>query len=236
MSKSAVFRCAVLFAVVLLCCAGVGQAAPAAPEPDFVPFFGGIKKTPAQQEHDHQVVAEAIRRAGSREQAVTLVLQSGWAKLKSGEAETAIKYFNLAWLIEPSNPDVLWGFGASLNQQRKFEPALRLFELARQQKPKEAALLADYAYAWISKGALADKGVDQREASFAKALELLDQSEKLNPGNPIIYSNRAMLRYFQVRYLDAWHQVAKAEALAPHSINPMFLRDLSARMPRPKGL
>ncbi|OIO01985.1 MAG: hypothetical protein AUJ49_06910 [Desulfovibrionaceae bacterium CG1_02_65_16] len=224
----------VLSAILSVSLAGVALAAPAAPQPDdSIPFFGGVKKNLAQQEHDKQTVAEAIRRAGSKQNAIDLVMQSGWTKLKSGDARTAIKYFNLAWLIEPKNPDVLWGFGAALNQQRKFEPSLKLFELARQQKPNEAGLLADYAYAWISKGAIGDNGVDQREASFAKALELLDASQKLNPRNPMLYSNRAMLRYFQARYLDAWREVDKAEALAPGSVDPRFLRDLSARMPRP---
>jgi len=243
MFSPAVFRRAVLSAVLssLLCLAGVALAASAlaapaaAPEPDnSIPFFGGVNKTPAQQEHDRQTVAEAVRRAGSKENAIAVVMQSGWTKLKSGDAETAIKYFNLAWLIEPKNPDVLWGFGAALNQQRKFEPALKLFELARRQKPNEAGLLADYAFAWISKGAIGDNDVAQREASFAKALQLLDESQKLNPRNPMVYGNRAMLRYFQARYLEAWREVAKAEALTPGSVDPRFLRDLSARMPKPK--
>jgi len=230
------FKRTALCALLLLCAAAAALAAApvaGAVADDSLPFFGGVQKTPAQQEHDRQVVAEAIRRAGSRQNAEAMALQSGWAKLKAGDAVTAIKYFNLAWLIEPRNPDVLWGFGAALNQQHKFAPALEIYEQARRAKPGDAALLADYAYAWLSKGAMADESVEQRTASFGKALALLDDSQKLNPRNPMLYANRAMIRYFQARYREAWAEVDKAEALAPGSVDQRFLRDLSARLPRP---
>jgi hypothetical protein len=42
-----------------------------------------------------------------------------------------------------------------------------------------------------------------------------------------------MIRYFQARYREAWAEVDKAEALAPGSVDQRFLRDLSARLPRP---
>ena len=230
-------RIALLF-VLAMFCAGAGlpiaPALAAAPAPDdSIPFFGGVKKTPEQQEHDKRIVGEAIRRAGSQEKAEAVALQSGWVKLKAGDATTAIKYFNLAWLIEPKNPDVLWGFGAALNQQRKYPPALKLFEMARKQMPDNADMLADYGYAWLSKGAMSDETVEQRTVSFNNALALLDASQKINPRNPMLYGNRAMIRFFQARYLEAWAEVDKAQALDPESVDQRFLRDLSGRMPRP---
>jgi tetratricopeptide (TPR) repeat protein len=224
-----------LFAILTLFCATAALAAPGAKGADnSLPFYGGVQKTPAEQENDRRTVAEAIRRAGGQGKAVELVMGDGWASLKNGDPVTAIKYFNLAWLIEPKNPDVLWGFAAALNQQRKFPPALQLFETARQLSPKNARLLADYGYAWISKGALSDNTPDERTVSFAKALDLLAQAEALDPSNPMIFSNRAVVRYLQGRYVEAWKSVDQAEAIVPGSVDPKFLRDLEARMPRPQ--
>lgn len=231
-------RIALLFVLAMFCAGAALPAAPAwaaAPAPDdSIPFFGGVRKTPEQQEHDKRIVGEAIRRAGSQDRAESMALQSGWTTLKAGDAATAIKYFNLAWLIAPKNPDVLWGFGAALNQQRKFAPALKLFEMARKQMPDNADMLADYGYAWLSKGATADETVSERATSFNNALALLEASQKINPRNPMLYGNRAMIRFFQARYLEAWREVDKAQALDPESVDPRFLRDLSARMPRPQ--
>jgi len=229
------FKRVALIALVFVFCATAALAAQPAPMvDDSLPFFGGVAKTPAQQDHDKAVVAEAIKRAGSQEKAVQLVLQSGWTHLKGGDSPTAIKYFNLAWLIKPENPDVLWGFGAALGQQRKVDDSLRLYERAKAQKPGDGALLADYAYGYIAKGAMADKTPAARNTSFENALKLLAQAETLTPKNPLIYSNRAIVQYFKGQYAEAWKGVAQAEAIAPGSVDPKFLNDLSAKMPRPK--
>lgn len=229
------FKRAAFIALAFVLCATAAQAAPAGRVADnSLPFYGGVKKTPAEQENDNRIVAEAIRRAGSKDKAVELALGDGWASLKKGDAVTAIKYFNLAWIIEPKNPDVVWGFAAALNQQRKFPPALSLFETARKQSPKNARLLADYAYAWISKAALADATPDERMASYAKAHDLLNQAEALDPANPMIYANRATISYLTGRYVEAWQNVDKAEAIRPGSVDRKFLADLESRMPRPK--
>jgi len=223
----------VFAALLLALCATLALAAPVVD--DTQPFFGGGEKTPAQQDADKKAVAEAIKRAGSPEKAFNLVLQNGWAQLKKGDSATGIKYFNLAWLLYPKSPDVLWGFAAALTQQQKFDEALLLFERANQLKPRDSGLLADYGYACIWKGASGDKTPDQRNVFFSRALLLLQQAEALQPKNPMIYNNRAIVRFFQARYAEAWHEVARSEAIAPGSVDPQFLRDLSARMPRPKS-
>jgi len=225
---------AALIAVVSVFCATAAFAAKPVVD-NTLPFFGGGVKNQAQLETDSKVVGEAIQRAGSREKAVDMALDGGWTQLKAGDTVTAIKYFNLAWLLSPENPDVFWGFAASLGRQGKFDESLRLFERAKSQKPNDAALLADYGFTWISKGAVSDKTASQRNVSFERALSLLNQSEALQPSNPMISGNRAMVFFFQGRYAEAWQNVDRAEKLVPGSVDPRFLRDLSAKMPRPKA-
>ncbi|MDR3641320.1 MAG: tetratricopeptide repeat protein [Humidesulfovibrio sp.] len=232
------FKRAALFVIlsIFLSVLGASAALAAQPVDNSLPFFGGGVKNEAQLETDKKVVAEAIQRAGSREKAVEMVLQNGWAKLKSGDTVTAIKYFNLAWLMSPEDPDVFWGFATAMGREGKFDEALRLFERAKSQKPNDPALLADYGYTWIGKAAMRDKTPAERNDSFEHALSLLKESEAIDPANPMVYTNRAVVHYLQGRYAEAWQSVAKAQKLAPQSVDPRFLHDLSAKMPRPQGL
>lgn len=200
---------------------------------DTQPFFGGAQKSPAMQERDKQVVAEAIRRAGSRERALSLILADGFARLKQGDNVGAVKYFNLAWLVDPKSPDVLWGFGAAMTQRQQFDEALILLKRANDLKPGDANLLSDFGYACVWKGASGDKTPDERAVHFDLALKLLAEAEAIAPRNPMIYSNRALVRFFQAKYAEAWREVDRAEAMAPGSVDPRFKRDLAARMPHP---
>jgi len=223
----------VFAALLLALCATLALAAPVVD--NTLPFFGGGERTPAQQDADKTFVEEMTKLAGSREAAAEDAMLRGWALLKKGDAITAMKRFNQAWLLTPNSPDVLWGYAAALTQQQKFDEALLLFERANQLKPRDPGLLADYGYACIWKGASGEQTPDQRNVHFSRALLLLQQAESLQPKNPMIYNNRAIVRFFQARYAEAWHEVARAEAIAPGSVDPKFQRDLSARMPRPKA-
>jgi tetratricopeptide (TPR) repeat protein len=120
-----------------------------------------------------------------------------------------------------------------MTQRQKFDEALLLLERARELKPGDPNLLNDYAYASIWKGASGDKTPDERAVHFDMALKLLAQAEGIDARNPMIYSNRALTRFFQAKYAEAWREVDRAEALRPGSVDPRFVRDLSARMPRP---
>jgi len=223
---------AALIAVLSMFCA---TAAFAAQADNTQPFYGGGERTPAQLQADKVFIEELTKKAGSREAAAKNVLLRGWELLKSGDAATAMKRFNQAWLLTPNDSDVLWGFAAAQCNLGKFDVGLPLFERANSQMPGNGALLSDYAYAYISKAATIDDTPAQREVSFGRALSLLNQAEALQPANPMIHSNRAIVRFFQGRYAEAWQGVEKAEKLAPGSVDQRFLRDLSAKMPRPQA-
>lgn len=198
------------------------------------PFYGGEPKSPAEQAADKKFVDGAIKRAGSKDKAEAETLEKGWLMLRRGAPEMAMRFFNMAWLIDPDNAGPLWGFGATLTREGKHAEALDLFARAQAKKPQEPGLLADYGYAWISKGMAEDKNPAERDASFAKGMDLLAQAEKLDPKNPHIYANRAIVSYAQGRFGEAWQNVAKAESLDKSSVDPKFLQDLTTKMPRPR--
>ena len=48
-------------------------------------------------------------------------VQLGWKYYCLNDMETAIKRFNQAWLFNPENPDVWWGFGMIQGGRAKIE-------------------------------------------------------------------------------------------------------------------
>jgi len=92
------------------------------------PMYGGpgIVKTPFQLELDEKFIQQGIQGAGSREKACQDVIKWGWEKLNAGDSTTAMKRFNQAWLLDPSNPQVFKGFAAVLKKQGKTAEADRM--------------------------------------------------------------------------------------------------------------
>lgn len=102
-----------------------------------LPMYGGttVVKTPFQMESDEKFIQKGVENSGTRERACLEVLKIGWAVLQQGDALNAMKRFNQAWLLDPSNPDVFKGFAAVLRKQGKIADA-DTYESMAQEKSK----------------------------------------------------------------------------------------------------
>jgi len=77
---------------------------------DNIPY----EKTAADIQSDNKFVKETIELAGgdAAKAAVSLV-EIGWQRIGEGDPNHAIRAFNQAWLIQPDNPAVFWGFAVA---------------------------------------------------------------------------------------------------------------------------
>lgn len=78
------------------------------------PMWEGYEKTAADIQSDNKFVKETIELAGgdAAKAAVSLV-EIGWQRIGEGDPNHAIRAFNQAWLIQPDNPAVFWGFAVA---------------------------------------------------------------------------------------------------------------------------
>ncbi|MBU1041600.1 MAG: hypothetical protein KKF77_10930 [Proteobacteria bacterium] len=225
-------RRALLSVLFLVLCAASGFAQPSKPD-NTLPMFGGVTRGECFLEADKKLIEDVTKQFGSREKAAEKAVQLGWQYYYRGDGNTAMKRFNQAWLLAPENPDAFWGFGVVMGSRGKFDESIKLFERARALAPKKPRMLVDYAFSLIWKGNNGSKSRPERDAAFANAHELLNEAERMEPGYPLVYANRAILCYFQGDYATAWRNVERAQALEPRAVQENFVRDLSSRMPRP---
>ena len=109
------------------------------------PFFGFATKTPDMVAADESFVAHIIQLSASRRQALDETLKRGWNALLSGDAVTASRRFNQAYLIAPEQSGVYHAF-AALVQTRFHDTdyADELFRVALKQPNPAETLRADY--------------------------------------------------------------------------------------------
>lgn len=83
-----------------------------------IPMWEGVQKTAKQLATDKQFLRTMRELTkGKMEIAVQDALQKGWRFIGKNQPDMAIKRFNQAWLIDPDNPGIYWGFAIATDLQ-----------------------------------------------------------------------------------------------------------------------
>lgn len=99
--------------VVIIC------VVPIAGQAKEIPMWEGVKKTAEQLAADKKFLSAAQERTkGKMEIIVQDALQRGWRFIGKNKPDMAIKRFNQAWLIDPDNPGIHWGFAVATDLQK----------------------------------------------------------------------------------------------------------------------
>lgn len=139
------------------------------------PMWEGYQKTETDLADDQKFIADVLKLTdGNRQQASQALVQIGWKRIGQ-DANHAIRAFNQAWLLEPENPNVFWGFAvASHIRNDDIKTINRWFNRTRQLMtlkgfPDNARLEADHG-----------RVLAERE-QYNEALPLFEKSLSLDP-------------------------------------------------------
>src|SRR6266545_4068224 len=96
---------------------------------ELLPMFGQPKiARPDNLKHaDEAFIRDTTLRYGSRQAASNALATQGWAAIRAKQGDVAMQRFNQAWLLNPKNYSVFWGFGAVLSERGKLADAIEQF-------------------------------------------------------------------------------------------------------------
>ncbi len=161
-----------------------------------LPLYGLVQKTPEQKAADDKFVEDVLK-AGTREQAVTRALDSGWSALNRQDYVIAARRFNQAFLLDKADSRIYHAFAILVTLRWKdHDYAEQLFKLAKRFPNKYPALNADYGRLLL----LMSRPKD--------ALPLLEQAVKDSPKIQEAWANLAFAR------LDAGDKQGACAAIA----------------------
>ncbi len=202
---------------------------------DEVPMYGGMDRAgvPDLKAGDDKLIADTSAHYGSREKAATEFIQQGFNFYYKDSLGMAMRRFNQAWLLDPNNPEVYWGFGVVLRDQENMCESAKHFDKALGFKRYFQGMYPDAAQTF------ALCGVSDKSLSEADRAQLYERADKLyaeavekdaNKGN--VYTSCATANFFREKYADAWAMVKKARETGGQ-ISPELLRALRAKMREP---
>jgi tetratricopeptide (TPR) repeat protein len=204
---------------------------------DLIPMYGGMDRASDQaiKTGDEEFIAQVTEAFGTRQNAAEIFVDTGFRHYYESNLSAAMRRFNQAWLIDPENPEVYWGFasiqydiGANCSAMKMTEHALMLGYM-------NPEFLAD---AGMMHG-LCPLGVDgfsnkQRDTYFDKSEALFEKAVSLASTNPYIYDKWGQTLYWRGDYEGAWDRVflVRETGGEPH---PQFLEALKEKMPEPES-
>ena len=209
------------------------KGAPAATGPQRLqPLYGGLTPAQAQQLLGPAVLADVDRSFPSRPEASKFFSIKGYEYLQENQPDTAVVRFNLAWLLDPKNPDPYRGLAVVLSRRPDVAPeaiqALVLQGLAV--APTNPLLLTDAANTALGRYEQNKKKKELLQANDYTQRALLADSSNANA-----WQAQAHVRYYQENYAGAWQAVHKGQNLNLSSLNFQFLSELITKMPDPQG-
>lgn len=202
-----------------------------------LPMYGQpeIARSEDLKKADEALIRDATFRFGSRGAASRALSEQGWANVRKGMFEVAMRRFNEAWLLNAKNYQAFWGFGAVLSEQGKLTAAIEQLETARDlvDDPKQKVLLLcdlGTVHSVYAVRLPAEKQLD-RAQHFVIANNRFAESLEIDPNNGRAWRDWAISLYEQERYSEAWLRAKRAMELRAQPFPADFLESLKKRVP-----
>lgn len=183
---------------------------------------------------DEKLIADTTAAYGSRHAASEAFVAVAWKHLESDDLENAIRRFNQAWLLEPENPDVYWGFVSVLYLRSEYCEGVRLAELAAAHGPVTPKVVAVTALVYSGCGQRRSWSGADPTAYYARCEELLAQG-LADPAVPRENILQAAARHYYIRgdYAASWAKVVEYRKVIGRDLDFAFVERLRAKMPGP---
>jgi tetratricopeptide (TPR) repeat protein len=205
-----------------------------------LPMYGQpeVARSEDLKKADEAFIRDATFRFGSRGAASRVLSEQGWANVRKGMLDVAMRRFNEAWLLNPKNYQAFWGFGAVLSEQGKLTAAIEQLETAREliDDPKQKVLLlCDLGTVHSVYGVRlpAERQLD-RAQHFVIANNRFAESLEIDPNSARSWRDWAISLYEQERYSEAWLRAKRAMELNAQPFPANFLESLKKKVPEAK--
>ncbi|MBC8082854.1 MAG: tetratricopeptide repeat protein [Hymenobacter sp.] len=194
------------------------------------PLFGGIPAAQAEAVVGAAFLADVARSFASKAEASRFFSTKGYEYLAEGKPDTAIYRLNLAWLLDPKNPDVYRGLGVIASRNPTPDESIGLLSRGLALAPTDALMLSDLGSSYLIRYEQTRKKKD-----LTTGHDHLQRAVAADPGNAVAWQQLARAYYLQENYAQAWDATHKGSALSMTSVDFNFLSELMVKMPDPQG-
>jgi tetratricopeptide (TPR) repeat protein len=109
------------------------------------PEYWNAVKSQGQLDEDKKFIDLVLKQDTTHRKGSEHLVQLGFSYLAKGDVETAMKRFNQAWLLDPKNENVYWGYGAVYGSFNDYDMAMKQYDKGLTINPASPVILTDKA-------------------------------------------------------------------------------------------
>lgn len=208
-----------------------------------LPRYGYLAKTQAEISSDSAFVKEIMSQPQfkTRREASNHLVQLGFQYYYRRDLKTAMYRFNQAYLLDTSNTDIFWGYGAVYMALGQFELAKSQYQTGLALEPGNTHLLTDLATYFMQQFYMIQQmpannevknPAEQAKVFMDSALLYLNRSYKLDSSD-VNTAYKLSICYWNIEdCANAWKYYDACMALGGRPVTKEYTRDLNNRCRR----
>lgn len=114
-----------------------------------LPEYGNIKKSADEIEANQKFVNNIVESGKSKTEGAHEMIRLGFDYLYRGNLKTAMYRFNQAYLLNPKNSGIYWGYGAVYTALGAYDLAREEYSQGLKIDPESAPILTDYGTTYL---------------------------------------------------------------------------------------
>jgi tetratricopeptide (TPR) repeat protein len=182
-----------------------------------LPEYGNVEKNLGQIEADQELIKSELKAYGTYRKASDKLVIMGFNNIYNNDLKQAMYRFNQAWLLDPKNENVYWGFGAIYFNFNDYDSAFKQYDKGLLLNPNSSNILTDKATVYTSMFA------NKQDVIFLdKAIELFNRSYKIDPSNQNTLFKLSAAYFYKKDCANEWRFYDECMKLGGQSISPGY--------------
>ena len=194
-----------------------------------LPKYGNVEKTKEQKESDMKFVETILKQDSTHRKGSDHLINLGFQYLYR-DVKTAMYRFNQAYLLDSTNIDIYWGYGAVYMILGQYQKAKELYEEGLQIDPDNTHLLTDYGtYFMAQYYALESVNKEKALQNLDTAITYMTKSYKIDPTDQNTTFKLSTLYWNKDDCDNAWKYYDECKSLGGQPITEAYTKDLEKK-------
>jgi len=157
-------------------------------------------------------------------------MQVGWDFFVKKDYSMAIKRFNQAWLLDPTNPEIYWGFGNYLGVNENFEKSIIMLKKSIEMGSNNIKVYEDLAKSYNMNGfkKFSEGKNELLKPNLESAIDIIENAIKMKETG-VLYHHWAVSLFYLEKYSEAYEKVKKAQELGDN-VPDKFINDIKEKL------
>lgn len=191
------------------------------------PKYGQVEKTRKQKIADKKFIKFVSKLDATPKKRSDRFIRLGFNFLYQNDLKTAMRRFNQAYLLDATNTDIYWGYGAIYMSLGQYQKAKEQYEEGLEANPDSSHLLTDYGtYFMVQYNILKPTDLKKAMTNLDVAISYLTKSYTLDSTDQSTTFKLSVVYYEKGDCTNAWKYYEECKSWGGHLITKEYTEDL----------